>query len=118
MTQQPHEVLSINLIAVAQGSGMNMVLKAGSTSVLLRDALRRPLAELELGGVKAGLRSLPTGVTQVGNLVLMAHRFAKPCLHTAACSLHHLHKQKEDMAKTHKHASHSAAWFSCCTVTR
>ena len=27
-------------------------------SVLLRDALRRPLAELELGGVKAGLRSL------------------------------------------------------------
>ena len=44
---------------------MNMVLKAGSTSVLLRDALRRPLAELELGGVKAGLRSLPTGVTQV-----------------------------------------------------
>lgn len=44
---------------------MNMVLKTGSTSVLLRDALRRPLAELELGGVKAGLRSLPTGVTQV-----------------------------------------------------
>ena len=43
---------------------MNMVVKAGSTSVLLRDALRRPLAELELGGVKAGLRSLPHGVTQ------------------------------------------------------
>ena len=42
-----------------------MVVKAGSTSVLLRDALRRPLAELELGGVKAGLRSLPKGVTQV-----------------------------------------------------
>ena len=48
-----------------QASGLNMVVKAGSTSVLLRDALRRPLAELELGGVKAGLRSLPKGVTQV-----------------------------------------------------
>ena len=44
---------------------MNVVVKAGSTSVLLRDALRRPLAELELGGVKAGLRSLPKGVVQV-----------------------------------------------------
>jgi hypothetical protein len=48
-----------------QASGMNMVVKAGSTSVLLRDALRRPLAELELSSVKAGLRSLPKGVTQV-----------------------------------------------------
>ena len=44
---------------------MNVVVKAGSTSVLLRDALRRPLAELELGGVKAGLRKLPKGVMQV-----------------------------------------------------
>ncbi len=52
-----------------QASGLNMVVKAGSTSVLLRDALRRPLAELELGGVKAGLRSLPKGVTQVLGLV-------------------------------------------------
>lgn len=44
---------------------MNVVVKTGSTSVLLRDALRRPLAELELGGVKAGLRKLPKGVMQV-----------------------------------------------------
>jgi len=44
---------------------MNMVGKAGSTSVLLGDALRRPLAELELGGVKAGLSSLLKAVTQV-----------------------------------------------------
>lgn len=44
---------------------MNVVVKAGSTSVLLRDALRCPLAELELGGVKAGLRKLPKGVMQV-----------------------------------------------------
>lgn len=48
---------------------MNMVVKAGSTSVLLRDALRRPLAELEVGDVKAGLRSLPKGVTQVSLLL-------------------------------------------------
>lgn len=49
---------------------MNVVVKAGSTSVLLRDALRRPLAELELGGVKAGLRKLPKGVMQVRPLGL------------------------------------------------
>ena len=48
-----------------QASGMNMVGKAGSTSVLLGDGLRRPLAELELGGVKAGLSSLLKAVTQV-----------------------------------------------------
>ena len=44
---------------------MNMVLKAGSMSVLLRDALRRPLLELELGALEASLRSMPKGVTQV-----------------------------------------------------
>lgn len=47
-----------------QVSGMNMVLHAGSVSVLVRDALRRPLAELELGKVNGALRSLPTGVMQ------------------------------------------------------
>ena len=47
-----------------QAPSINMVAKADSTSVLLRDALRRPLAELQLGGVKAGLRSLLKGVTQ------------------------------------------------------
>lgn len=33
-----------------------MVIKTGHTSLLLRDALRRPLAELELGAVQASLR--------------------------------------------------------------
>lgn len=55
----------LELLFGVQASGMNVVVKTGSTSVLLRDALRRPLAELELGGVKAGLRKLPKGVMQV-----------------------------------------------------
>lgn len=36
--------------------GLNIVIKTGHTSLLLRDALRRPLAELELGAVQASLR--------------------------------------------------------------
>lgn len=36
--------------------GLNIVVKTGHTSLLLRDALRRPLAELELGAVQASLR--------------------------------------------------------------
>ena len=55
-------------LPLVQGSGMNMVLKAGSLSVLLRDALRRPLLELELGALEASLRSMPKGVTQVRSL--------------------------------------------------
>ena len=68
---------------------MNVVVKAGSTSVLLRDALRRPLAELELGGIKAGLRSLPKGVVQVRSTpylytaLLLYHQPAG-----SACKLH------------------------------
>ena len=53
---------------VLQESGLKAVVKAGSTSVLLMDALRRPLAELELRDVTAGLNSLPKGVTQVDRL--------------------------------------------------
>ena len=45
-------------------AGLNVVLKMGQTSVLVRDALRRPLAELELGALEAGLRRIDGGVMQ------------------------------------------------------
>lgn len=41
-----------------------MVLKTGATSLLVRDALRRQLAELELSAVSAGLRRSPPAVMQ------------------------------------------------------
>ncbi len=47
----------------AQG-GLNLVLKMGATSLLLRDALRRPLAELELGELEASLRRVDAHVMQ------------------------------------------------------
>ena len=65
--------MTLNFLFFQQASGMNVVVKTGSTSVLLRDALRRPLAELELGGVKAGLRKLPKGVMQVSPCCLLHH---------------------------------------------
>lgn len=42
-----------------------MVIKTGHTSLLLRDALRRPLAELELGAVQASLRRPTQSVMQL-----------------------------------------------------
>lgn len=45
--------------------GMNIVLKTGASSLLLRDALRRPLAEIELGEVDASLRRIDSNVTRV-----------------------------------------------------
>ena len=44
---------------------MNIVLKTGASSLLLRDALRRPLAEIELGEVDASLRRVDNNVTRV-----------------------------------------------------
>lgn len=44
---------------------MNIVLKTGATSLLLRDALRRPLAEIELGEVDASVRRIDGNVTRV-----------------------------------------------------
>ncbi len=44
---------------------MNIVLKTGASSLLLRDALRRPLAEIELGEVDASLRKVDGNVTRV-----------------------------------------------------
>lgn len=44
---------------------MNIVLKTGASSLLLRDALRRPLAEIELGEVDASLRRVDKNVTRV-----------------------------------------------------
>jgi len=41
-----------------------VVLKTGASSLLVRDALRRPLAELELGAVSAGLRRSTPAVMQ------------------------------------------------------
>lgn len=50
---------------------MNIVLKTGASSLLLRDALRRPLAEIELGEVDASLRRVDSNVTRV--------RLTMPC---------------------------------------
>ena len=41
-----------------------MVVRTGHTSLLLRDALRRPLAEVELGAVQASLRRSTAAVMQ------------------------------------------------------
>ncbi|KAK9834254.1 hypothetical protein WJX81_000411 [Elliptochloris bilobata] len=46
------------------GGRINVVLKSGASSLLVRDALRRPLAELELGEVSAGLSRSPPAVMQ------------------------------------------------------
>lgn len=49
----------------AAGGRMNVVLKSSASSLLVRDALRRPLAELELGEVSAGLSRSSPAVMQV-----------------------------------------------------
>jgi hypothetical protein len=59
------------LVGFLQG-GLNVVLKTGATSILLRDALRRPLAEIELGEVDAGLRRVDDHVMRVSLLVMIA----------------------------------------------
>lgn len=67
MSQAPiltHGERSDGAVCEVQG-GMNMVLKAGATSLLLRDALRRPLAEIELGEVDASLRRIDGHVLRV-----------------------------------------------------
>lgn len=56
-------------------NGMNIVLKTGASSLLLRDALRRPLAEIELGEVDAGLRRVDSNVTRVRTHEMAASEF-------------------------------------------
>ncbi|KAK9819963.1 hypothetical protein WJX72_004515 [[Myrmecia] bisecta] len=46
------------------GGGLNVVIKTGATSILVRDALRRPLLELELSAIEAGLRRLSSSAMQ------------------------------------------------------
>ncbi|KAK9815130.1 hypothetical protein WJX73_008307 [Symbiochloris irregularis] len=48
----------------AQGGGMNVVVRAGATSILVRDALRRPLAELELGALQCSICWLSSSLCQ------------------------------------------------------
>ena len=45
-------------------AGLNVVINTGDTTLLLSDALRRPLMEVELGKINAGMASLPTSVLQ------------------------------------------------------
>lgn len=52
-------------VTVPQAQGLNMVINVGHINLLLRDALRRPLLEVELGDVKTGLRRLSGNVLQV-----------------------------------------------------
>ena len=53
-----------------QEQSLNVVVRTGHTSLLLRDALRRPLLEVELGEVESGLRRLSGNVLQVGLLCM------------------------------------------------
>ena len=50
--------------AVPEQAGLNVVINTGDTTVLLSDALRRPLLEVELGKINAGMAQLPTSVLQ------------------------------------------------------
>lgn len=43
---------------------MNVVVRAGATSILVRDALRRPLAELELGALQCSICWLTSSLCQ------------------------------------------------------
>lgn len=45
--------------------GMNLVVKAEGARLVMRDVLRRPLAELELGETLAVLRRLSPTIMQV-----------------------------------------------------
>jgi hypothetical protein len=74
------------LHAHAQQGGLNLTLKLGATSVLLRDALRRPLAELELGELDASLRRVDSHVTRARALHLL-HATHKPLLAASQCGL-------------------------------
>jgi len=55
---------------------LNVVLKTGASSLLVRDALRRPLAELELGAVSAGLRRSTPAVLQARPAVSLCRPLA------------------------------------------
>jgi hypothetical protein len=48
--------LLLLLLLLLQASGINVVVKTGCASVLLRDAFRVPLLDVELGSVDAGIR--------------------------------------------------------------
>ena len=67
-----------------------MVVRTGHTSLLLRDALRRPLLEVELGEVESGLRRLSGNVLQVGLLCMQCfHEFNVQALgfHLTCCTM-------------------------------
>ncbi len=44
---------------------MNVTVKTGGARLVLRDVLRRPLLEVELGAVEGALKRLRPGVMQV-----------------------------------------------------
>lgn len=56
--------VGVSLVRGPAQGGLSFVVKAGATSVLLRDALRRPLAEVELGSLQASLSRLSGSVSQ------------------------------------------------------
>lgn len=56
-------------------AGMSVVLRLGAAQLLVRDALRRPLAQLELGEVDAGLQ-------RHGASVMQAHLGVRACAWT------------------------------------
>lgn len=57
--------INLDLTAQFWQEGLDVVVKTGRMSLLLRDALRRPLVELELGAVMAAMRRSTSEVTQM-----------------------------------------------------
>ena len=52
-------------MALALKGGMNVTVKTGGARLVLRDVLRRPLLEVELGAVQGALKRLRPGIMQV-----------------------------------------------------
>ena len=51
-------------MSVSLQAGLNVVINTGDTTILLSDALRRSLMEIELGRINAGMARLPISVLQ------------------------------------------------------
>jgi hypothetical protein len=52
------------MLLLALQGGMNVTVKTGGARMVLRDVLRRPLVEVELGAVEGALKRLRPGVLQ------------------------------------------------------
>lgn len=65
LVKSQEESDSKNIVFMGLQEAMNIVLKTGSTKVLLKDALRRPLLEVELGEIMAVIHRPSSTLLQV-----------------------------------------------------